>query len=460
MSKFQLRTTIVELLIRVEKDHGFSHLLIDNEIKKRNFSSNDAALLTEIVYGTIQRKLTLDYYIGKFIRSNKKLDLFVKVLLRMSVYQMIYLDKIPDHAIIHEAVEIAKKRRSKGAASFVNAVLRNMQREGIPDVADIKDEVLRLSIQTSHPVWLVRRWIDTYGYETAQAMCEANLDRKKMAVRIQPLKISREEALQQLEEEGVIGTPSIFSDQGIVIEKGNVLKTSLFREGKITIQDQSSMLAGEMLKPAPGMTVLDACSAPGGKATHIAEKMQDQGKVCAHDLHQNKVKLIQRKASELELSIIDAKQADARHLQDKYEKETFDRILIDAPCSGLGVIRGKPEIKYHKQEADIDRLASVQLDILEAVAPLLKQDGILLYSTCTVERTENERVVRTFLERNKEFVIDEAFFKELPKEIARSEGVSDVGLQLFPQTFQTDGFFLARLKKCKKMFCFCKIVPY
>lgn len=449
MSNYSLRSIIVDLLLRIEKDHSFSHLLVDHEIRKNKIPTNDAALLTEIVYGTIQRQLTLDYYLEHFIKK-KKVEPLVKVLLRMSVYQMVYLDKIPDHAIINEAVEIAKKRRHKGIASFVNGVLRNIQRKGVPDCTEIKDDIRRLSIQTSHPEWLVRRWIHAYGFDTTQAICEANLTRKKMSVRIQPLKISREEALQQLKVEGVTASPSVFSDQGIVIEKGNVLKTTLFSEGKLTVQDESSMLAGEMLQPHPGMTVLDTCSAPGGKATHIAEKMQNKGKIYAHDLHQNKVKLVDKKASELHLTIIDVKQADARKLQKQYDKESFDRILVDAPCSGLGVIRGKPEIKYNKQEKDIHRLAEIQLDILEATAPLLRADGLLLYTTCTVDMAENEHVVQTFLDRNKQFQIDEEFFNELPEDIRHAEGISEFGLQLFPHTFQTDGFFLARLKKCNK----------
>jgi len=447
MKTNRLRNMIVDGLLRIEKDKSFSHILVDHEIKANNLSEKDAALFTEIVYGTIQRQITIDYYIEKFMKRNKKLDPFIKVLLRMSFYQMIYLDKVPDHAIINEAVEIAKKRRSKGTASFVNAVLRNVQRKGLPDLAEIEDRVEQLSIQTSHPKWLVKRWIEAYGYETTEGMCEANLQRPVRSVRIQPMKISRDEALHKLKKEEVEARSALFSDQGIVIRKGNVLKTNLFRSGNLTIQDESSMLASEMLRVSPGMEVLDTCSAPGGKATHIAEKMQNEGNVYAHDLHKNKVKRINKKASELDLTIIHAKQADARQLQDLYQAESFDRILVDAPCSGLGVIRGKPEIKYEKKEQDIHQLAKIQLNILEAIAPLLKRGGLLLYTTCTVDRTEDEQVIESFLTKNKDFEVDEHFFAELPDELGRSKGISPVGLQLFPQTFQTDGFFLARLKK-------------
>lgn len=447
MGDYQLRNTIVDLLLRIEKDNGFSHLLINHELKSKRIHVKDEGLLTEIVYGTIQRKLTIDYYLESFIDSKKKLDSWVRMLLRMSVYQMVYLDKVPDHAIIHEAVEIAKKRGHKGIASFVNGVLRNVQRKGVPDTSIITDQTRRLAIETSHPEWLVDRWISNYGYHTTKEMCEANLNKKAFSVRVQPLRITREEAMQNLNNEGLKTRVSEFSPQGIIIDKGNVLKTELFKEGKITIQDQTSMLVAEMIRAAPNMSVLDACSAPGGKVTHIAEKMEDKGIIHAYDIHEKKVKLIDEKAAELQLSIIDARPGDARKLQEIHDPGSFERILIDAPCSGLGVIRSKPEIKYDKLVTDISRLAAIQLDILESVSILLKKDGLLVYSTCTVDQEENEKVVRNFLKNNSNFRIDEHFFEELPMDLKASQGITDMGIQLFPQTYQTDGFFLTRLIK-------------
>lgn len=447
MKTTKLRNLILELLVRIEKDHGFSHLLINQEIKKNELNPKDEALLTQIVYGTLERKMTLDYYLSKYVDPNKKIDDWVRMLLRMSVYQMVYLDKIPDHAVIHEAVEIAKKKGHRGIQGFVNGVLRNIQRNGVRDLAEIKDPLKRLSVETSHPKWLVNRWIQQYGFQTAEAICRANLKEKLMSVRIQPLKISREEAMAELEQEGFTVKPSLFSKQGIQIEKGNVLSSKLFTEGKLTIQDESSMLVAEMLKPEPGMDVLDSCSAPGGKATHIAEKMLNEGIVYAHDLHKKKVKLIEEKQRTLGLSIIHATAHDARKLKEKYAEASFDRILVDAPCSGLGVINSKPEIKYEKSEQDIERLHIIQLDILNHVADLLKDDGLFVYSTCTIEKMENEQVVKSFLKENPAFTVDGDFFKELPEELQSSIGITEYGFQLFPQSFGTDGFFLTRLKK-------------
>ncbi|MFD1038037.1 16S rRNA (cytosine(967)-C(5))-methyltransferase RsmB [Virgibacillus byunsanensis] len=449
MSNYQLREAIVDILVRIEQDSGYSHLLIDHELKSRKINPKDEGLLTEVVYGTMQRKITLDFYLEDFLNPKKKLEPWVRMLLRMSVYQSVFLDKIPDHAIIHEAVEIAKRKGHKGISSLVNGVLRSLQRQGVRDTSKITNTSTKISIETSHPEWLVKRWLSMYGETITREMCEANLGRKPMSIRVQPLRGTRDETIKRLKELGMDVIASDFSSQGIVIKEGNVLKTSLFSEGFVTVQDQSSMLVGEVMNLKPGLQVLDACSAPGGKVTHIAEKMEDQGVIHAYDLHAKKAKLLNKKASELNLTIIDAKQADARDLHQMYEKETFDRILVDAPCSGLGVIRGKPDIKYNKQEKDIERLADIQLEIMESVAPLLKKDGQLIYSTCTVDKEENEGVVEAFLKKHTDYNVDYQLFDQLPSNVANSPGHTELGLQLFPQTFQTDGFFLTRLIKSK-----------
>jgi 16S rRNA (cytosine967-C5)-methyltransferase len=443
------REVTLDLLMKIEKDHGFSHLLINQAIQREKLNEKDEALLTQIVYGTIEHKMTLDYYLSSFIKQNKKLDPWIRMLLRMSVYQMVYLTKVPDHAIIHEAVEIAKKKGHRGIQGFVNGVLRNIQRKGVPPISEISDPVERLSIETSHPKWLINNWIEQYGFETTKAICEANVGKQATSVRIQPLRISRDEAIMRLESEGFEVKASKFSDQGIIINKGNILKSDLFKEGLLSIQDQSSMLVAEVMQAKPEMEVLDACSAPGGKATHIAEKMENKGKVFAHDLHKKKIKLIEDKQESLQLSIIEGSAQDARKLQEIYEPGTFDRILIDAPCSGLGVIRSKPEIKYEKTKEDINRLQTIQVAILNHVAPLLKDDGRLVYSTCTIEKNENEQVIEHFLEMNSEYEVDEEFFKDLPEFLQSSSGITAFGLQLFPHEFDTDGFFLTRLKKVR-----------
>lgn len=447
MTKNLLRNTMLDLLLRIEQGGGYSHLLISNEIESKNITGKDKGLLTEVVYGTIQRKLTLDYYLSDFINVKKKQNPWVIMLLRMSIYQMSFLDKVPDHAIIHEAVEIAKKRGHKGVAPFINGVLRNVQRKGVPSFESIKDPIERLSIETSHPFWMVKHWVNDYGLELTREMCKDNLIHDSISVRIQPMKITKKAVIDELIKDGFIVQESKLSPQGLIIKEGNILDSHLFKDGYLTIQDQGSMLVGEMVDVHKGMTVLDSCSAPGGKVTHLAEIMNDEGLIKAHDLHAKKINLIKDKSKQLSLSIIEASQADARNLQDKYDKESFDRILVDAPCSGLGVLKGKPDIKYNKTEQDLLQLSNIQLDILNSMASLLKVDGYLIYSTCTVNHLENEFVIQAFLDNNPNYEIDQAFFDDLPDVMKHSQGITEKGLQLFPQTLQTDGFFLTRMVK-------------
>jgi len=279
-------------------------------------------------------------------------------------------------------------------------------------------------------------------------MCHSNLLSKKITVRIQPLKHHIDEVIEILNEEGIMTSKSTLSNQGLVVEKGHVLSSRLF-PGKLTIQDETSMLVSEMLDVKPGMKVLDACSAPGGKTTHIAEKMNNDGEIYAFDLHKKKIKLVKEKAKLLDLSIIQAEAYDSRRLQERFEPKTFDRILLDAPCSGLGVLRSKPDIKYNKKEKDIEQLSQIQNDLLESVLPLLKDDGKLVYSTCTVERTENEEQIKNLLQTNDEIEIDPSFFEQLPESTRQLEGRSSYGIQIFPHDFNADGFFITRLRKVK-----------
>ena len=445
MAKYVLRETALRLLTRIGEQGGFSHVLLDREINKQQLSRQDGGLLTEIVYGTLQRRDLIDYQIQPFIAKQKKIKPWVRWLLYMSVYQMTYLERVPDHAIIHEAVEISKKQGHKGISSFVNGVLRNVQRKGLQSTENIEDPVERLAIETSHPKWLVSRWVDQYGMDVTKDMCEANNHHLPMSIRVQPLRLSRQEAMDQLVEDGFSVKESPFSNQGIIVTEGHILKHSLFIDGKVTVQDQSSMLVAEMMDLGRGMHVLDACSAPGGKTTHIAEKIEDVGTVTAYDLHAKKAKLVSKKAEQLQLTSITAAQADSRKLQELHQVETFDRVLMDAPCSGLGVLRGKPDIKYHKKEEDIYSLREIQDDLLNHVAPLLKKGGKLIYSTCTVDRHENEEAVKHFLDSHKEYEVDPSFFDELPETLKGSIGESAYGLQIFPQEWDTDGFFLVRL---------------
>lgn len=442
--KKEVRDIALDILESVEKKQAYSNLLLNNLINKYQLSKADSGLLTEISYGTIQRKITLDYFLKPYIKNPRKTQSWVINLLRMSVYQMVYLDKIPDHAILFEAVEIAKKRGHKGITSMVNGVLRNIQRNGVSSFDRIQDEKERLAIETSHPIWLVKRWIEQFGYEKAKDMCEMNLTAPLQTARVNVKKISRNELIPILREEGFDVEASEIVPEAIVCYQGNLAHSESYKLGFLSIQDESSMLVAHALGASKNDVVLDTCAAPGGKTTHIAEGLTT-GQVYALDLHEHKIKLIQDQAHRLGLRNIKTKAEDSRNVQEIFNKEGFDRILVDAPCSGLGVLRRKPDVKYTKTKDDISNLSTIQSQLLDAAAPLLKPGGRLIYSTCTVDREENDQVAASFLEHHPEFERDETLKERMPEAIVPY--IEENMLQVFPQYFSSDGFFIASFRK-------------
>lgn len=443
--KKNVRETALDLLETIEKNQAYSNLLLNNAIKKNEINQKDIGLLTELTYGTLQRRMSLDFYLEPFLNGNKKVESWVKQLLRLTLYQMVYLDKIPDRAAIFEAVEIAKQKGHKGISGMVNGVLRNIQRQGLPSIETLEDPIERLSIETSHPLWLVKRWVDQLGIEQAKQMCEINLTAPLQTARVNLTKISKENCILKLNEEGFQVEASPVLPEAIKCYRGNLANSVAFKEGYITIQDESSMLAAYALGAEVNERILDACAAPGGKSTHIAEKMQNTGQVISLDLHEHKVKLIKENATRLELTNIEPSALDSRKVQEHFEKESFDRILLDAPCSGLGVMRRKPDMKYTKKEEDLMQLSSIQLNLLKAVSPLLKKGGILVYSTCTVDREENQLVVESFLKNDVDFEEDLTIKDRMPAAIRPL--VNGFELQILPQDIGSDGFYIACLRK-------------
>ncbi|MFJ7746987.1 16S rRNA (cytosine(967)-C(5))-methyltransferase RsmB [Peribacillus sp. NPDC097295] len=444
-TKKGVRDIALDILESVEKNQSYSNLLLNNLIKKHQLSAVDSGLLTEISYGTIQRKMTLDYYLQPYIKNPKKTQSWVINLLRLSVYQMVYLDKVPDHAIIFEAVEISKKRGHKGTQSMVNGVLRNIQRNGVASFDDIKDERERLSIEVSHPAWLINRWVEQYGFEKTKEMCEINLTAPLQTGRVNLKQISRNELISILTEEGYDVEASEFVPESIISYRGNLAHSESYKLGYLSIQDESSMLVAHALGAHDNDSVLDCCAAPGGKSMHIAEGLTT-GQVYALDLHEHKVKLIKEQAERLKLrNNIKTLVLDSRNVQEHFNKEGFDRILIDAPCSGLGVMRRKPDVKYTKTNNDIMKLSNIQKQLLEAAAPLLKQGGQLVYSTCTVDKAENDNVAAAFLEKHPEFEMDATLSDRMPESV--QPFVEGHTLQVFPQYFSSDGFFIASFRK-------------
>ncbi len=436
-----VRDAALSILMAVEKQQAYSNLLLHQTIEKYQIDPKDRALLTELTYGTIQHKLTLDYYLEPFIKG--KLDDWVRQLLRLSLYQIHYLSRIPDHAAVNEAVEISKRRGHKGIASMVNGILRSILREGVRSTEEITDKVERLSIETSHPLWMVNRFISEYGFEETEKMLKENNEPPVTTLRVNLFKRTVDQVLHLLTQEGYVVARSEHIPECIYLFNGQAAKTTAFQKGFVTIQDESSMIPAYALQAEPGMTVLDMCSAPGGKTTHIAEKMKNTGKLVAMDIHQHKLKLVRENADRLGFSFIETMEMDARKASEIFPAESFDRILVDAPCSGLGVVKRKPDIKYTKSEKDFDSLKPIQLKLLEEAYKLLKPHGILVYSTCTVDREENEGTTKIFLEKHPDMQLTS--FPDVIKNIKTQtqEGM----LQIFPQDLRSDGFYVAVFQK-------------
>ncbi|XID95220.1 16S rRNA (cytosine(967)-C(5))-methyltransferase RsmB [Paenibacillaceae bacterium WGS1546] len=447
------REVALSVLTNVEARGAYSGLELNRALQAAGLTRQDAALATELAYGTIQRLNTIDYALqGRVKGWPNKIEPWVRCLLRMSYYQLRWLTRVPSHAAVDEAVRIAKKRGHAGIGGLVNGVLRAVLREGFD--APLPDELPaaeRIALAHSHPVWLVERWIAEYGESEAEAVCAANNEPPHASARINRLKTTRDETIAELAAEGIRARKSALARDGIVAEKaGNLAHSQGYKEGRFTIQDESSMLVAAVADPRPGMRALDCCAAPGGKTTHLAERMGDEGLVVANDVHPHKEALIREQAERLGHGCIRTAVGDALELPDRLETASFDVVLLDAPCSGLGVIRRKPEIKWNKTAADIAGLAELQRKLLARAAALVKPGGTLVYSTCTIAEEENGGAIRAFLGEHPEFALDPAW----PDEVLRP--LRDAGklpepfpgmIQLLPGQFGGDGFFIARLRK-------------
>ncbi|MEW4370491.1 16S rRNA (cytosine(967)-C(5))-methyltransferase RsmB [Paenibacillus kandeliae] len=459
------REVALNVLTDVDASGSYSNLQLNQALVQAKLERPDAGLATEIVYGTIAHLNTIDYFVNDFVSKGlNKLQPWVRSLMRLSFYQLYYLDRIPAHAAVNEAVNIAKRRGHEGVSGMVNGVLRNILRQlDELQIPDGLSAVKRISLQYSHPEWLVKRWIKQYGEETTEQICISNNEPPAVSVRVNTNMVSREKMLDILNEQGYYAQPSAIAPDGIVLGgSGNMALTDWYRSGQISIQDESSMLVAEAVQPQPGMDVLDCCAAPGGKTAHLAEKMQNRGRIIANDIHEHKRKLIDDQAERLHISVIETTVGDALTLADRYPAGSFDRILLDAPCSGLGVIRRKPDLKWNKTAADIGAITELQQQLLETVAPLLKPDGILVYSTCTIERSENEDMVRRFLEAHDDF---EAAPNPLHALLQSADGTSvspdsqsstdrqaepsTIGVQILPQDYHSDGFYIAALRRVR-----------
>ncbi len=429
------RGQALQILEEVFRDGAYSNIALNKQLTQSHLSDKDKGLVTEIVYGTVARKLTLEWHLAYFIEDRDRLEPWVYTLLLLSLYQMLYLDKVPNHAIVNDAVTIAKNRgNKKGVEKLVNAVLRRIEREGVRDFSTIKRINKRYSIQYSLPVWLVKKLIEQFGVERAEAIFKSLFVRNKASVRV--AKVSDLEYLAQATQ----SEKSVLSPVGLVKSSGHFAASQAFKNGQITIQDETSQLVAPTLEIEGWETMLDACSAPGGKTVHMASYLTS-GHITALDLYDHKLALVNENAQRMGVADkISTQKLDATQVHAHFPKEHFDKILVDAPCSGIGLIRRKPDIKYNKDNQDFLSLQKIQLEILSSVCQTLKKGGIITYSTCTIFNEENQDVITKFLEQHPDF-------EQVALKHPKSEIVVEGCLMITPEQFMTDGFFIAQLRK-------------
>lgn len=408
------RETALLILCRTEYEGAYPNIELKNAIPPQ-MPQNDRAFVTALVYGVISKKLTLDYIIEQNSKIKlKKISKYIHQILRMGIYQILFMDKIPSSAAVNESVKLAKRYGHGASAGFVNGILRNVLRTGV--------EYPNLSVKYSFPEWICKKWVNDFGEDFTEQMMKSFEETPDIIIRPNRLKITAEELKKKLDGCGV---DAEYKDGRIVCKGLNVGKDELYKQGFYTVQDTAAMTAVEVLAPKSGEIVIDMCAAPGGKATYIAELMNNEGKIYAFDIYEHKIKLINDSAKRLGINIINAEIGDAAVYNERLDG-IADKILCDVPCSGLGILRRKPDIKWNRNEND--NFADIQFKILDNAARYLKNGGAVLYSTCTVEKEENGCVVDRFLKKNGEFkkVYEKTFY---------------------PHIDNTDGFYVCKLEK-------------
>lgn len=440
------REIAFKILYDIFSNQAFSNISIKKHLS-RAIDSKDESLIREIVYGVLENDLYLNYIISKASKIPiKKIHPKILIILKMGIYQLVFMDRIPMSAAVNESVKLAKIHGHKGTIGFVNGVLRNISRNKEKYLQiDKKDKATFISIKYSHPKWLVNRWIKEFGEEFTEELCKANNSDSHLNIRVNTLKTDRYELKSKLEKYGFIVRDGKYCDDILIVENPiRITETEEYKMGFFIIQDESSCLVGHIVNPKENSVVLDLCSAPGGKSTHIAQKMNNKGKVLSIDIYEHKIKLVEENAKRLGVDIIEAFVDDATKFNKSLEN-IADYVLVDAPCSGFGLIRRKPEIKWYRNEEDILELVKIQKNILNNAKRYLKVGGILIYSTCTIEKDENINMINEFIKENDNFKL--VGFEGLVKGLENEESIKHGFIQLFPHIHNTDGFFIAKMIK-------------
>ena len=435
------RDTALKVLIACRTHGAWADAALKAQLARDQLSPQDAALCSRMVYGVTQNRLLLDFYLAAYC-SQKPDHLQPPLLdiLRLGAYQILFLDKVPDRAAVSEAVELAKRSGRGQAAGLVNAVLRKLSqnKNALPSIPD-RDEAKFLSIRYSHPKWLVKRLLELLGREEAEAFLSADNTAAPLTVQVNPLKTTPEKLTAELEALGVRVTPHAWVPGCLeLFGTGDLTALEPFQAGHFLVQDGAAALAARAAAVTPGQRVLDVCAAPGGKSFGAAFAMEDRGEILACDLHENKLKRIQDGARRLGLTSIRTAAADGREFRPEWEA-AFDTVLVDAPCSGLGIIRKKPDTRYKKAD-DLFTLPVVQQAILDNACRYVKPGGVLVYSTCTILPEENQQVTDAFLAQHRDFSREDL---PLPDQAGQADGQ----VTLWPHRHDTDGFYICRMRR-------------
>ena len=440
------RMAALQLCCKIEQEGAYSNLLLQEYLRQQPMEEKDKHLLVRLVYGVIQQRLRLDYIIAQFSRTKpSRMEPSILNILRIAVYQAEYMDRIPDYALVNESVELARKSGMEKLSGFVNGVLRAYLR-GKTSIAYPKAALHYMSTYYSYPQWLGKLIRDKYKEKTEWILQQGN-EIPPVCIRTNGLKLTNKELQQQLRQENIKSRVSEVLDVALILEQGiDYEQNAFFQKGYFTPQDTSSMLAARVLAPAPGQTVIDVCSAPGGKTTYLAEQMQNCGTIFACDIYPHKLKLVQQAAQRLGITMIETRLQDAAKPVTEWNEQA-DRVLVDAPCSGLGIIRRKPEIKWTKALEDIQRLSALQYQILQTAACYVKPGGELVYSTCTLTNEENNDIFYRFLREHPQFqTVDFSGLVPSVWKTAAERG----SLQILPGEMDCDGFYIAKMKRIKE----------
>lgn len=439
------RSLAYEVLYEVIENGAYANLALDKALFSCTLSPVDKKFATELVYGTLKYQRHLDHVLSFYVKRDLKItDRSAKLILEMSAYQMLFMDRVPAHAIINEAVDLIKALDKVHLASFINGTLRSLDREEAFILwPDKKNKTKYLALYYSFPEWIVDVFMMCGKAKGAEAMCKYFNAPSALWIRTNTLKTSREALRERLLEEGIETIVSKKTPEGLLLKNaGSLRDLASFSNGEFIVQDESSMLVAHALSPKKGERILDVCAAPGGKTTHIATLMEDVGTVVACDLHEHRLELILQNAKKLGLTMIETKAQDATKLPKEWNN-TFDRVLVDAPCSGLGVLNRRADARLRKHRYQVTELVKIQEDILDKAASALKVGGTLVYSTCTITKEENEQQVAHFLQKHPEFYLDESLKEDLPNVLGVEGGMK----QFLPHIDGVDGFFIARFIK-------------